>query len=258
MQMKVAVAQLPVQNDITANVREILAAIDFARASRADILLTPEGSLSGYTHMFDGTEVNSALRRVVGAAAAGGVGLALGTCMIESDGLCYNELRFYGKAGELLGFHAKTLTCGSWDTPSRGEIEHFHVSPLRTFSFNGVTIGGLVCNDLWANPQVTPVPDPHLTQLLSHLGAKIIFHAVNGGRDAGELSTRVTRNYHESNLLLRALAGRLFIVTADNCLPPEVPTSSWSGVVSPEGTWLLRLGDRGAQMGVCTIDVPER
>jgi hypothetical protein len=217
MQMKVAVAQLPVQKVIKANVREILAAIDFARTSKADILLTPEGSLSEYTHVFDGAELSSALQKIVGAAAEGGVGLALGSCMIESDGLCYNELRFYGKEGELLGFHAKTLTCGSWDRPPRGEIEHFHVSPLRTFSFNGITIGG---------------------------------------RDGGELSTRVTRNYHESNLLLRALAGGLFIATADNCLPLELPTSSWGGVVSPEGAWLMKLADRGLQVGICTIDLP--
>jgi predicted amidohydrolase len=256
MQIKVAVAQLPVRTEIEANVREILAAIDFARTSGADILLTPEGSLSGYTHLFDGTELNAALQKVVGAAAEGSVGLALGTCMIEGDGLCYNELRFYGKDGELLGFHSKTLTCGSWETPPRGEIEHFHVSPLRTFSFNGITIGGLVCNDLWANPLVTPVPDSHLSQQLSRMGAKVIFHAVNGGRDDGEFSTRVTRNYHESNLLMRALAGELFIVTTDNCLPLELPTSSWGGVVGPEGAWLMRLADRGAQMGVCTIDVP--
>lgn len=79
---------------------------------------------------------------------------------------------------------------------------------------------------------------------------------MNGGRDEGEFSTRVTRNYHESNLLMRALAGGLFIVTADNCLPLELPTSSWGGVVSPRGAWLMRLPDRGVQMGICTIDLP--
>ena len=30
------------------------------------------------------------------------------------------------------------------------------------------------------------MPDPHLTQQLARMGARVVFHAVNGGRDGGE------------------------------------------------------------------------
>ena len=51
--LRVAGAQVPVHSDIESNVKTITRAINFAALQKADILLTPEGSLSGYTHAFD-------------------------------------------------------------------------------------------------------------------------------------------------------------------------------------------------------------
>ncbi|MCK4750678.1 MAG: hypothetical protein KAT15_26650, partial [Bacteroidales bacterium] len=45
--LKVAGAKLAVSDDISTNVASIRKAIDYARREGADILLTPEGSLSG-------------------------------------------------------------------------------------------------------------------------------------------------------------------------------------------------------------------
>ena len=50
--LRIAGAQIAVQTDIEANVKTLLRAIDFAAGQQADSLLTPEGSLSGYTHEF--------------------------------------------------------------------------------------------------------------------------------------------------------------------------------------------------------------
>ena len=108
----------------------------------ADILLTSEGSLSGYTPKFDASAVEVVLRRVTEKAREAEVALALGTCFIEAeDEKCYNEIRFYEADGEYLGFHSKTLTCGSLTDPPKGEINDYAVSPLRTFDFHGITIG---------------------------------------------------------------------------------------------------------------------
>ncbi|MFH1921237.1 MAG: nitrilase-related carbon-nitrogen hydrolase [Planctomycetota bacterium] len=60
--LRVAVAQIPVTADIAANVDTISRAIDQAIAEKAEVLLTPEGSLSGYTHQFDQAKVDEALR----------------------------------------------------------------------------------------------------------------------------------------------------------------------------------------------------
>jgi len=88
--LKIAAAQICVTNDIEANEQTINRAVDFAIAKQADILLTPEGSLSGYHSHFDVIQVKDALSRVTCRARKSGIGLALGTCYYEDDGLCYN------------------------------------------------------------------------------------------------------------------------------------------------------------------------
>jgi len=252
MPIRVAGAQLAVTKDIGANVAGILRAIEFAADEKADILITPEGSLSGYTPEFDVAAVGEALARVTEQARRPGVGLALGTCFVEPDGKCYNQIRFYARDGAYLGFHSKTLTCGSWDIPPQGEINDYAIQPLRTYPFRGVTIGGLICNDLWANPGCTPVPDPHLTQQLARMGARIIFHAVNGGRD-GSAWSDVAWQYHEANLRMRAQAGKVWIVTVDSSFPLELRCSAPSGVVDPDGNWACRAEPQGVRYFAHTI-----
>jgi len=253
--LRVTTAQIVVSDDIGANVEMINWAIDKAIAEKSDVLLTPEGSLSGYTHIFDQDRVAKELVGVVERASKGGLALALGTCFVEDDGKCYNELRFYDKGGEFLGFHSKTLLTGSWDDPPKGEINHYAVRPLRTFELCGIRVGGLICNDMWANPMCTPVPDPHLSQQLSKMGAKVIFQAVNGGRDGGEWSRNVYWNYHETNLRMRAASGRMWIVSADNCYPEDAPCSCPSGVLRPDGGWAVKAKWQGRQLVSYTIEI---
>jgi predicted amidohydrolase len=255
MEIRVSGAQIPVTGDIGSNVKAIERAIDYSVNEGADILLTPEGSLSGYTHKFDRKAVEEALDHIVERARRSNLGFALGTCFIEpGDGKCYNQIRFYKPDGEYLGFHSKTLTCGSLTDPPEGEINHYAVSPLRTFDYNNIKIGGLICNDLWANPGCTPIPDPHLTQQLSKMGGKIIFHAVNGGRSDSEWSD-VAWRYHESNLRMRAQAGSLWIVTVDSCYPIHLRCSAPSGVINPKGEWVCNTNPKDEQFFSYTIDL---
>ncbi len=254
--LRVAVAQIPITRDIDANRETIERAIDWAAEQEAEILLTPEGSLSGYTPKFDQKAVNEALQAIVDRASSNGLALALGTCFVEpDDGKCYNQIRFYDENGEFLGFHPKTLRCGTMTEPVKGEINDFAARPLRTYQLNGITIGGLICNDMWANPGCTPMPDPHLSQQLAKMGAKVIFHAVNGGRSAAAWSQEVYWPFHETNLRMRARTGKLWIVTADNCLPVDIPCSAPSGVVDPNGNWAAQTPDQGEQMVVYTIEL---
>jgi predicted amidohydrolase len=242
----VAGAQIPITLDVEHNLRALQRAVDYAAAERADVLLTPEGSLSGYTPQFDLQAVSEGLETVTAWAREARIALALGTCTVESDGVCYNQLRFYDKQGAYLGFHGKTLRCGTWDTPPRGEINDYGLAPLRAFELEDARVGGLICNDLWANPGCTPMPDPHLSQQLAQMGCRIVFHAVNGGRDGSQWS-QVAWRYHESNLRMRARAGRLWLVTVDNCHPEHLPCSAPSGVVDPEGNWACQTDPQGEQ-----------
>lgn len=255
MQLTVAGIQMAVTDDISLNLCSILRGLRSARECGADILLTPEGSLSGYHAAFKQHELNEALCEVTATAARYGIGLALGTCFFEDDGACYNQIRFYHPSAEYIGSHAKILLCGNLEQPPRGEMEYFATKPLSCFVFKGITVGGLLCNDLWANPTCTPMPDLHLSQQLARMGVKIIFHGVNGWRDNHEFTRTHQFNFHESNLLLRAMAGRLWIVTVDNASPLDTPVSCCGGVVSPAGERVLKANPIGEQFFNYTINL---
>ena len=62
--LRVADGQIPARGTIEVNVEVILRTIDFAAAEQADIPLTPEGSLCGYTPNFDAAAVEKALAKV--------------------------------------------------------------------------------------------------------------------------------------------------------------------------------------------------
>lgn len=253
MDFRVAGYQMAVGLEIAQNTRRICNAIDWAADHGAEVLLTPEGSLSGYTHELDAGAVEKGLGIVVGHARGRNVGLALGTCFVEQDRKCYNQLRFYRPDGEYLGFHSKILRCGSVDGRSQGEVNHYAASDLHVFPWrDGLLIGGLVCNDMWANPECTPMPDPHLAQQLSAMGAKIILHAVNGDRNGSSWSG-VAWHYHESNLRMRARAGGIWIVTADNASPEQMECSAPSGVIDRLGEFVCRTTPKGEQLFVHTI-----
>ena len=253
--LTVSGAQLAVTHDIDRNTQQILQAIDTASTEGADILLTPEGSLSGYTPDFDTSRVRAALDVVTTKARGRGLGLALGTCFIEEDGRCYNQIRFYEKNGTFLGFHSKILRCGSMESDPRGEINDYAATDLRTFDFGAITIGGLICNDFWGNPGCTPVPEPHLSHQLRTLGARVVFQAVNGGRDGSAWSRDVVWPFHESNLRMRTRSDRLWTVVADNSHPETMPCSCPSGVISPDGSWVARTENQGIDQFTFVIDL---
>jgi predicted amidohydrolase len=253
--MRVTLAQISVDNrSIEANLLRIKETIRQAADEKSDILLTPEGSLSGYTHQFDTTAAKNALAEVTAYAAEHKLGLALGTCMVEDDGHCYNQLRFYEKDGTYLGCHTKTLRCGQGD-PVQGEVNHYAVLPLRVFTFQGITISGLICNDMWANPSCTPMEDTHLARQLARMGAKVIFHAVNGGRDASDFSQGLIRTFHEVHVLMLANAHKLTICTVDNAFPEDIGVSSVGGVADKNGTWLHRLPVTGRQVATFELTI---
>jgi predicted amidohydrolase len=255
MNLRVSAAQMPVSTDISENTAVLCRAIEQAAREKAEILLTPEGSLSGYTHQFDSSLLEDALKEVTDLARERRVGLALGTCFKEPDKLVYNQIRFNAANGDYLGSHSKVLRCKNMLAPlQEAEIDHFAAGELKAFRIKGICIGGLICNDLWANPAWTPMPDPHLSQQLAGLGARIIFHAVNGGRDGSEWS-EVNWKYHEANLRLRAKAGKVWIVTVDNCAPASLPCSAPSGVVNPDGNWACQVGGQGEQFFFFDIEL---
>ena len=116
---------------------------------------------------------------------------------------------------------------------------------VKHICFGGVTIGGLICNDLWGNPMCTPMDDPHLLMKLSKMGARVVFHGVNGGRNQDMFCEQVIRLYHESNQHIRTMAARVWLVTVDNAAPHDLPTAAPGGVIAPDGTWAYQTPTAG-------------
>jgi len=205
--LRVAGAQLPVRNDVQKNLEAITRAIEFAAREKADVLVTPEGSL-------------------------------------------------YDREGDYLGFHAKILLCRWMADPKRkGEVDYFKSSPLRTFQLEGLTVAGLVCNDLWANPEWTPMPDPHLARQLADQGARVLFFSVNSGQDEGE-TLALHRAFRKSNLRLRARSAKLWVIVANASDPKgQREANCHSGVLAPDGHWVVQADPKGEQFFAQTLVV---
>ena len=243
--------QMVTTNDVAQNEKKILAAIKKAAEEGADFLLTPEGSLSGYTPDFDRQQVADAVERVAAEAKKAKVGLLLGTCykqLEDNEEFCYNQVRVYTPEGKYLGYHAKILRCSSLDHPGTGEMAEYVEGTLRTFDYNAIRFGVLICNDLWATPGYTTKPNPYLAWKLKQAGAQLIFHAINSG------SNQRQRTYHESNVEQWALALKIPILGVNAVQGPDKQVSAPSGLVSPDGKRPFTAHDIGEQFFTCKIE----
>ncbi len=253
MTLRVSGLQMLVGSDVGENERRIMAGIERAAGDCVDILLTPEGSLSGYRADFDREEVAAAVERVRAAAANVRVGLALGTCYkeVEDDQeYCYNQVRLYTPEGECLGFHAKILRCSSLNHPGTGEMRDFVEGRLRTFDWRGIRLGVLICNDLWATPGFTTMPNPYLPWKLKQMGAQLLLHAVNSGGDLRH------RPFHQSSTELWARVLQIPIVHV-NAAAEDRPVNAPSGVTRADGTSVVAAPERGEQYFTCEVPVGE-
>jgi len=243
--------QMPVTNDVARNEKHILGAIKKAAKAGADFLVTPEGSLSSYTPNFDRLQVAQAVERLAAAAKEHKVGLLLGTCFKElTNGKeqCYNQVRVYTPQGEYLGYHAKILLCSKLDSPGSGEMADYAEGRLRTFEWNGISFGILICNDFWATPGYTTIPNPYLPWQLKQMGAQLIFHHINSGTD------QKYRDFQESSVNLWAKSLGIYIVEV-NAAGEKEKTNARSGLVGPQGKRETIVPDVGEQFFTCKIQI---
>jgi predicted amidohydrolase len=240
--VRVAGIQMRQSRAVAENEAEILAALRRAGADGAHFLLTPEGSLSGYYAGFDREEVAAATARLSAAAAQAGVGLALGTCfkeVEEGEEFCYNQVRVYSPGGEYLGYHAKILRCSRLAHPGTGEMRDYVEGRLRTFEWEGRRFGALICNDLWATPGWTTMPNPYLPWKLKLLGAQFLLHAICSGDDPRN------RPFHESSTELWARTLNLPIFQVNAAAPEGARVNAPSGLVGADGARLVTVPDEG-------------
>jgi predicted amidohydrolase len=235
--------QMDVSIDLNANLQNILEGIRKASGAGASFLVTPEGSLSGYTSEFDQGELAYALEKIRAEAVRMKVGLMLGTCYketVKGKEFCFNQVRVYAPEGEFLGAYSKILRCSSLDLPGSGEMVDYVEGELRTFEWNGSKFGILICNDLWATPGYTTMPNPYLPWKLKQLGAQFIIHCINSGSD------QKYRPFHESSAELWALSLKLPILEV-NAVEPDARVNAESGLIDATGERSLIVPDSGVQ-----------
>ncbi len=109
--------------DIQSNEKKIIKGLNRAAADKADILLTPEGSLSGYHNNFNQDDLDESLNHIIQRIKELNIGIALGTCYKEirnKEELCFNQVRLYSREGDLKGVHNKIVLCSPMDAPVTG------------------------------------------------------------------------------------------------------------------------------------------
>ena len=242
--------QMTVTNNIKENQDKIIGAIGKAAKDGADFLVTPEGSLSGYTSNFNQKELTPALAKVTEYAKEMKTGLMLGTCYketIRGREYCYNQVRVYAPDGKFLGAYSKILRCSSLDLPGTGEMTDYIEGELKVFNWNGFRFGTLICNDLWATPGYTTMPNPYLPWKLKQMGAQLIVHCINSG------TMQKYRPFHESSAELWASALNIPIMEV-NAAQGKERINARSGLIEHAGERINPVMDTGDQYFLIRVD----
>jgi predicted amidohydrolase len=245
--------QMTATIDIKTNKMIIMDGIRKAAVQGANFLVTPEGSLSGYTSLFNQAEVANSLEEIKSEAVKLKVGLMLGTCYkekIKDKEVCYNQVRVYRPNGQYMGAYSKILRCSSLDLPGTGEMTDYIEGDLKVFDWNGTRFGILICNDLWATPGYTTMPNPYLAWKLKQMGAQLIVHCINSG------TVQKYRPFHESSAELWALSLQIPIFEV-NAAQQKDTINARSGLIDAKGERSLRVPDSGLQFFIARI-TPER
>jgi predicted amidohydrolase len=235
--------QMNVTQVIKTNQEQIINGIRKAAKEGASFLVTPEGSLSGYTSNFKQSELIVALEEVRAVAKSMKVGLILGTCYkerVRTEELCYNQVRVYTPDGQFSGSYSKILRCSNLDSPGGGEMQEYVEGALKTFDWKGLRFGILICNDLWATPGYTTMPNPYLAWKLKQMGAQMIIHCINSG------TNQKYRPFHESSAELWALSTHLQILEV-NAAQGNENINAQSGLIDAGGERSLRVPYAGVQ-----------
>jgi len=239
--VKVAGIQCSVHRDLKENLPAILEQISWAGSQHARFVLFPEMALTGYHGDFAQSEIKDAQVLIAEAAREHSVCVLVGTGAKEGPST-YIQVRIVDREGSWVGQHSKMV-------PTSGDREWCRPGEeLRLFQAEGLAFGVLICNDLWVTPGCGPYPDPRLCYQLGERGAQAVFHAINSGSSPEHIP------YHEANLALRARESKLHIITA-NAAVDKGGVNCATGVMGPDGHWLVRCPRQGEQRFVADIDV---
>lgn len=245
--LRIAGAQIPVGVDIQRNKNEIIKALDWAKENEVDLLVTPEGSLSGYItskwwEKLD--ELKDCLKQIEDHQKKLGIELHLGTCFQETEEIGIinrNEIRSYDKDGNL--FQATVKSYGiAFERCVNKNGQPLYTWPLP-YEGRPTYVTALICNDMWGCVEQDGEP---INQVLVNANLDLLIHATNGVKfNPKDIRYKAFDAYHNGFLCMTALKALTSIITVDSCVPWDWDgdeskvdvciTSSQSGVVDFSG-----------------------
>lgn len=201
MLIQAIIAQFPVSREIPENLAAIQAVL--AQAHRDDLVLLPEGGLSGYSDepdffdRFDEVALHSALEQISRAAKQRAVHIWVGACY-RKRGCWYNAAWGFTPDGETQRYHKINLA-----TAERQRVTAGRDLPIFQLKFpqGDVVVGVQICRELRY---------PEQWGWLARQGAQVILHLNNA--TGSDMEQPVWR----SHLISRAAETQRFVLSANN------------------------------------------
>jgi len=255
--MKISTSQQPVYKDIDNNFEVIIDVLE--NNPDSDWILTPEGSLSGYCQnvCHESTKEQKekyfeVLTKLETYLLKNKRSIALSTGHIEQDGFPYNQMRYYYQGQLIAAYNKQLLT----KTDQGGLGEYYYYLPgqtsLEVEIADKFTVGSLLCNDAWAFPSASPDGNPYLWKDYSN--SKCVFVSANCSTD--ELDSTIY-TWHENHLQMHAKLNQQHVIvsaaTTDMLGTPRDFVQAPSGIIGPDGEWIVKCKDSGSD--VVTADI---
>ena len=251
--MRIALLQLNCRlADPEANGLALEAAYREAVAGGAELVLTPELAVVGY--LPEDRLMEQGLRRRIAeetrrlAALSGPVPLVLGTCSPAPSGRLWNELCWCEHGQVRAVVHKRLLP--AYDVFDEDRYFEADLEPQPLVAFQGERIGLSICEDIWADPNLSPMPvryDLDPIAALAEAGATLI---LNASASPGHLGSYLPpgRSAPWAAPSKFALRRKLLLGhAAQHGIPiayaSRVGGESWltfdggSGLAAPDGTW---------------------
>lgn len=241
---RVSGVQVNTARSIAASTDKALEYIQRAHEQHASFVLFPEMYLTGYHDRFDGQEAEEALGRIGIAAKQFDVNVLMGTGS-KHLGITTNQVRIFSRTGQVVGVHEKMLLAASEAStyePGRR---------LRAFELDGLCFAVLICNDFWATPRSTRGRIPLLVQEAQDLGASVIFHAISCSGETDPGKREILMDWHVAHHRTWAMRIGITVVAANQ--PKVLGSLVHSGIVGPDGNYIVRVPNKGEQLFVGAI-----
>ncbi len=245
-EITVAAAQMVQRNNIRKAAQDVVRMVKRAARARARFLVTPEMILTGYHAKFDQEKREKAIDEVIRPACReNGITLILGAGNYRDKkgrkmSKPYIQALIIGPDGKIIGAHNKTC-------PARGDTDWCKAGErkdLRVFRGDGLTFGVTICNDLWATPWWSQLPDLKLHLLYKRKGASVIFHGAASGHEP------TYSEFHHTRVEERAQIAGIWVVAAACIEKKHRAANAPTGILSPDGKWRVKAPLKGERLCV--------